>query len=351
MNRIKFGRLIDNIIVPGDVSQEDFNDLLQPIIQAVSLLMPKKLYRYRSTTPYNIDALETDSVYTVTANKFNDPYDTIFQINLQQLDSLISATANVDFYKSLRNLILSNKEPQLFRVLPNDEHKRIIDILLNADLSDEATLNRQLNASSKLIINYITTSAPLLIHIIQTSAAYACFSEKVDSVTMWSHYSDYHRGYVLGYPKCRFSFDELFKIDSRIYPVIYSDKRFDGKYLFAWAIYKMLGSHVSEFDRLANIKAALHKSNDWAYENEWRLIKFTFAQDNEQQRIIPVKIVPTEIYYGLRISNEDKIKLHEIASKKKLIEYDMYIDNSSDKYVLNYKPSEWKKFYYLTGME
>lgn len=342
MTRNDFRTILEATVVPGNVSQKEMNSILQPMLKAIMDLMPKKLYRYRSTNSYNIDALRKDLVYTVTANRFNDPYDTLFQINLPEIDSLINATANVSFLRLLKSMILSNQEPQILKTLPCEEHKRIVHNLLNADLSDEVTINDQFKVLSNIIINFINTSTSLIYPVIQTSATYACFSERVDSLTMWSHYSQNHKGFVLGYPKQKFSFDEVFKINSEIYPVVYSNERFDGNNLFAWTIYKLLGIPVNEFDKLAHIKASLHKSTDWAYENEWRLINFTPTQNREKPEITPVKIKPTEIYYGVKIPYDDKLTLHDIASEKGLKEYDMYIDNNSSRYALNFRPTEWK---------
>lgn len=96
---------------------------------------------------------------------------------------------------------------------------------------------------------------------------------------------------------------------------------------------------MKEPDRLANIKVGLQKSTDWSYENEWRLICTVPKQEREFQDATPVTICPDEIYYGTRISKEDKILLHEIAIDKDLSEYDMSIDNASSNYRMIIKPA------------
>lgn len=342
MTKNDFKNILDSTVVPGNVSQKEMNSILQPMFKAVLELMPNKLYRYRSVSPHNIDALRTDSVYTVTSNKFNDPFDTMLQIDLPAIKSLITATANTDFLRLLKNMIISKMEPPVLEIMLGDSHKQIINNLLKADLSDEASINKKLKEMLPVIIQFINVSEPLIVHEIQMSATYACFSECVNSITMWSHYADYHKGFVVGYPKSRFSFDNVLRINSGIYPVVYTDKRYNGNNLFAWALYKVLGIQVNQLDNLDFIKASIHKSTDWAYENEWRLINFTPTQNREKPEITPVKIKPSEIYYGVKISYDDKHTLHDIASKKGLKEYDMYIDNNSSRYALSFKPTEWK---------
>lgn len=53
--------------------------------------------------------------------------------------------------------------------------------------------------------------------------------------------------------------------------------------------------------------------------------------------ITKVKMKPTGIYYGHSISSEDKALLHDIALKKGINEYEMYIDYTSDRYEMRYQ--------------
>lgn len=85
-------------------------------------------------------------------------------------------------------------------------------------------------------------------------------------------------------------------------------------------------------DRLANIKVGIQKYTDWSYENEWRLICTVPLQERAKPDATPITICQDEIYYGSRISQEDKMLLHEIALDKKLSEYEMSIDNASSDY-------------------
>ena len=157
---------------------------------------------------------------------------------------------------------------------------------------------------------------------------------------MWSHYANNHQGFALGYTKESLSFETLYEKKCGLFPVIYSDKRYDAtNNLFAWAIYNIMGIKMIEPDKLANIKVALHKSTDWSYEWEWRLICTLLPQERYKVDATPIEITPSEIYYGKRISPEDKMKLHTIAVEKDLNEYDMDIDNSSSTYQMIVKPA------------
>lgn len=70
MNRSKFAEILHNTTIPGDMSEAQLNHAMVPIRQALLDLKPNKLYRYRKVNPDNIDALRSNSVYTVTADRF-----------------------------------------------------------------------------------------------------------------------------------------------------------------------------------------------------------------------------------------------------------------------------------------
>ena len=85
---------------------------------------------------------------------------------------------------------------------------------------------------------------------------------------------------------------------------------------------------------------AIHKSTQWEYENEWRIIH-SEKQPAAHSRATSLKIVPKAIYYGERISNIHKKTLHYIAQEKGIAEYDMYIDCGSLKYERLFNPSQF----------
>ena len=48
-------------------------------------VLPRSLYRYREVSGNSIDALENDKFVTVSATKFNDPYDTLVAYNPEDI--------------------------------------------------------------------------------------------------------------------------------------------------------------------------------------------------------------------------------------------------------------------------
>ena len=166
----------------------------------------------------------------------------------------------------------------------------------------------------------------------------ACLSESIDSVIMWSHYAQNHEGFALEYD-LRFLLEQG-EMNCCILPVIYDNDRFDANSFIQWYIAKSLGLDVKNIDSLSHLKMAIHKSTQWEYENEWRIIH-SEKQPAAHSRATSLKIVPKAIYYGERISNIHKKILHYIAQEKGIAEYDMYIDCGSLKYEMLYKPSQF----------
>lgn len=119
--------------------------------------------------------------------------------------------------------------------------------------------------------------------------------------------------------------------------MIYNKERLDVSIYMAWAFLGMIGIKSPIPDMLSNMKIALHKSKQWEYEKEWRLIDST-KRDFTSNEPSVIHIKPTAIYYGQRIAKEDKDILHSIAQNHGIKEYDMYIDYSSPEYKMLSKP-------------
>ena len=315
-------------------------DLLTPLNKAIKELKPIKLFRYRTVNDDNIDAFKSDSIYTVTADMFNDPYDSLFQYDLNQVESIIRKTANVDFLRVIQAIFKSgNFNADILRCFPNGELNVALENLCKTDLSDSEDINDRLGNMASGIITLIKAISPIVETQIRNAITYACFSERVDSITMWSHYTNCHKGFALGYSNDMLSFEQMNMLRCGLFPVIYSESRYNGSSLFAWAIYNVFGWQMIEPDKLASIKAGLNKSTDWSYENEWRLICTVPQQERSSSKVTPITIHPSEIYYGTRISKEDKALLHSIAVDKNLTEFDMSIDNASEHYQMMVKPT------------
>ncbi|MBQ4327587.1 MAG: DUF2971 domain-containing protein [Clostridia bacterium] len=91
----------------------------------------------------------------------------------------------------------------------------------------------------------------------------ACFSEKLDLMTMWAHYASNHTGYVIEY--------DLTKLTSA---------QSKNLYKMAYFSREQLENAVFSTHRLP-IFNLIHKDAEWDYEKEWRMIKIRDGTDYE----------------------------------------------------------------------
>lgn len=102
----------------------------------------------------------------------------------------------------------------------------------------------------------------------------------------------------------------------------------------AWGFLHLLKVNSRNPDIASHLKVALHKSEAWAYEKEWRLVDYTFT--DRASSAIPYR--PTAVYFGVRMDAGKKDLLHGIAKDKGIQDYEMYIDYSSPIYEVKYRP-------------
>jgi len=94
----------------------------------------------------------------------------------------------------------------------------------------------------------------------------SCFCERVDSPLLWGHYAANHHGMCVEYP-IRSALSDADVQSRLLFPVIYSEKRFDATKHLASGFTGDLGSSMT-----TGILSAIHKFSEWAYERERRLV-------------------------------------------------------------------------------
>ena len=336
MLRKDFAELLDGTIIPEEIEQKDINLLTAPIAMMLSVMLPQKLYRYRSCSTLNFEAFDKDLVYAVSADKFNDPYDTLIYYGLENIQAEIKYYCSEEFFQKFK-LQLENND---FDFPPNIIHffgRKVLEDLWNKVIScngiDPFTLT-----SFRIAMEYNTKELLLTMeNKLKLVSTIACLSESINSVIMWSHYAQNHEGFALEYD-LRFLLGQN-DMNCCIFPVIYDNTRYNAENFIQWIIAKGFGFNAKNPDLLSHFKMAIHKSTQWEYEKEWRIIN-SEQHPTWQSRVTSLNIAPKAIYYGERISNINKKILHYIAQEKGIPEYDMYIDCGSLKYEMLYKPSQ-----------
>lgn len=146
----------------------------------------------------------------------------------------------------------------------------------------------------------------------------SCFSERCDSLLMWSHYANGHSGYCVKY-----KYDDICKyFNYNLFPVIYSNERFKPTIKESGNS----GEIISTF---------MHKSCEWKYEKEWRLIKLISITDRKFPKRYARKgeIVempkPTEIIMGCHYNDyNSRLKLAKYCKENNIALYSMHMKDS-----------------------
>jgi len=291
----------------------DFLYLIQHVIKE------NKLSLYKYTTASNaISILKTLEVRFTQAVAFNDPFDTsplisylytseeielLFNEIIQNkllIDNLLLEVANKEYDKlpfGLRNLIgtpeklkewFMQEMPKKGFSLQDGFHR-----LLKNTINTEETKAKILNNVIYGLRNHIGVFSLTKVH---------------DSLLMWAHYADAHRGVVFELDED----NEFFKKHSLLnysmdFEVIYMSQR-------PKVYFKVKDTTTDQM--LEIVKAiAYTKSIEWRYEEEVRIIKFldpqsyTGSNDGGGYHIhlfeIPKDIIKN-IFLGCKISSEDK---------------------------------------------
>lgn len=247
---------------------------------------PDIIYKYRCwSNNFHRNILLNGEVYLSAPKHFNDPFDFRIPKNFLLLDSQEKINKYVD------DGIQENKA-WLLAEGRNLEHERRKHLkrLENLELYQKEHENIEAEATDN---HYGVLS----------------LSARWDSILMWSHYGDFHKGFNIGYNETKMRESGLFGKGG---PVLYSTDF----------------PHLDPFEEhtiQTSLMQTHYKSKEWEYEQEYRLAKLFFPNPaTEAQRTIniPFEFVE-EINLGIAISDNDKDEILKIAREKNITVYQL----------------------------
>ena len=265
----------------------------------------RDFFSFREVTEYMLQSLREDNITVTDPAEFNDPIDPLLRAHFDfQIQDCIENRRRKDahFLGLLREIYGEVRIRCFTRMLP-------LEKVEGRDVSPLNAEEREINIS-----------------------------------TMWAHYAKYHKGICIKYVLPKEITDNLVDEDSvRMLGAVEYRKSFDPNQ-----------------DTYNVHDAFFVKSNEWAYENEARLVYF-----NRHNQVKFAKIdIPSEcveaIYLGLRISEEDKLKVFEaIANKPHIKVYQMvlsrnnsflFVPNEIERPVIEKQEDEKKGCFPLLGL-
>lgn len=199
--RGEFHRLLMGIELPSTMPFEEQKAMMSNIVSLINDNMPDKMFRYRSFNCRNYKAFCKNEVFAQSPSYYNDPYDSFVCYGRDVIIEAMEHGASMDGVWAIKQHLDKGGE------LPID-----LQEILGQKGSQE--YKRRLKNSSrtqlKKVLSHIKSSIPPYLKNaddimqsatmkIQDNAAILCFSETVQSILMWSHYADSHKGYALEY--------------------------------------------------------------------------------------------------------------------------------------------------------
>lgn len=225
-------------------------------MQMTAMHHPKttSLFKYRTINPDTREALRNQKIWVASPNSFDDPFDTNTD---NYVDELSPETIETFARRGI---------PQIRNINPSTLHTLFV------------------KQAKKFGI--------------------LCLTENCESILMWSHYANGHRGLCLEFERTP---DNLLGDHDRTGPVSYARlcPVLDNKYQFDES---NLGQFGLELERLMFVKA-----KGWRYEREWRT--YYRSVDCLEDYPGPLK----SIIWGLCTDETDKVKVRHLVKGSNVV--------------------------------
>ncbi len=272
---------------------------------------PPKIYKY--TPLLGLKAtLEHKTFKLSRPSDFNDPIDMYLQETIGQGTEEFLESLKREFHGYLVSGIkarpsrnsayggILNLMHQAIDKAPDDQKENLKKELFNTPIEEMYDLDR-IKRTASCIINAVNTAFSL--------DGVFCSTRDNNSLLMWAHYADHHRGAIIEYAPS-IEKDSVFLASRR---VKYSTSR-PMPYKDAAAMVSGLEQSSEETVRDIVDRLVYTKSKDWEYEQEYRLYIPSMISPN--QKFTTLKFHPEEltaIYLGCRMGDRDISQINEMA--------------------------------------
>jgi Protein of unknown function (DUF2971) len=269
--------------------------------------LPRRIYKYRRDCSNSRRNLETDTVWLSSPDSYNDPYDCWFRFSEGDLLVELERTL-VDKLVTQNKLQAVVAEGQIENARRSHNPLKVITGHIPDSISGAGDLRQRVELSSEQAYELVkATSSKIQQWRKQTKLC--SFSAIKDSLLMWGHYADNHRGFCLEYDLESLRPDH--PLCEKLYPVIYTNNIYD---LTPWAL-TLVSAHRGGFNPELPILSVIHKCDEWKYEQEWRMVRVTPEVESDQDWQVPT---PSRIFLRSEMELAKVKELREICSKRKI---------------------------------
>jgi len=296
----------------------------------------EKIYKYTSLKSA-IKILESNAVALNNPQNYNDPFDSVIDFDAADIEKSISIV--VEYYLIQEFLkLLNNKNIKVGFLTKLIMKWDRFGINLNLKISKKNKYYDSIpgaQALTKFVVRYAAQKGEnsfeelkekFTIEIIQkvkearNNALISCFSKRYDSILMWSHYGDKHKGICIEFDRPEKDFMD----------VKYSKKRCKSD--LEDTTRRVLGYMLSNEEVDVNDKGLIRciskpfivKSLDWKYEEEVRCILSPNSEGVSTLEELSLYKMPTnisKIYIGCKVdkTSEEYKNLITLANNKNIM--------------------------------
>lgn len=244
---------------------------------------PNSFFKYRKLNERTIKNIIENKIWLADIDTLNDPFECSLQFDNNECLRLFFADEN--FHATFKRMFgkeLTKKEIQ--KIIKSQEpYETYTKICRKKNIFLNITVDEQLENVQKRWAEIIEET--------NKNIRICSFSEQNDSLLLWSHYADQHKGICIEYDLV----DEN-SMRPFLQPIIYTDN-----------VHKI--GLFEDITPLKKIGSTLFKCKDWEYESEWRLTII------KQEKIFPQKMEisnPKAVYLGTRFYLNEKNLINQL---------------------------------------
>jgi hypothetical protein len=267
---------------------------------------PNSFFKYRDLSKRTIQNISANTIWLAEIASLNDPFECSLQFDNDECLRVFFSDSL--FYKNFKDKFgIELTKSEIEGIITSNKPYHAYEKLC-------ITKNIILNTSADKQLQLALKRWDEIIEETNQNIRICSFSELNDSLLLWSHYADEHKGICIEYDLL-----EEGEVRPFLQPIIYSEK-----------IYKI--ATFEELTTLRKIGSTLIKCKDWEYEAEWRLTLF------KRNDILPNTITiskPKSVYLGTRFHLNDEIlkkQLFKILEEREIPVFQM--TKHSEKYKL-----------------
>lgn len=237
------------------------------------------LYKYREFSVSHIQAITNNELWFSVGSTFNDPFDSQPPMALYSTESLFESMRRNTKFDEMNDIVL----------------RAWADAVLN---TSKRSVTNVWDAIEKSIVSW---SASSFIH---------CLSRTNESILMWSHYANFHKGFCIRYKLDRL----ILNLDLLTHDFVKCDD--ESKDILRMLKLETLKNLDAVYDQRAKeivISILMQKAKGWEYEQEYRLIlKELSASANEHSKcIVHSKDAIDGVFFGVNSTERDRAFLKE----------------------------------------